>query len=421
MGSSKQPPTSQPPPLTPDKRHPISVVARRTGLQADLIRAWERRYGAVVPSRAENQRRLYSDADIERLKLLKQAIQEGRAIGQVANLSDEDLRSLIAEDQAALAALRASTTGKPINPFGTATPGTSPAPGAPAPVNDPMLVPPASIPQYLRDAMIAIENLDSRRLSHLLQQASVSLSQVNLIDQFIVPMMRQVGDRWRQGQLRPAHEHLATSVVRNLLMNLPGAFKVSRQAPHILITTPAGQYHELGALLAAATANAEGWQVTYLGVGLPAEEIVAAAHQLKVRAIGLGITYPPDDPDLPAELERLRHLMPQMDFIFGGRCMSAYEDVIESISGHPVHSLNDLRGMLIKLRNQATTPKAATSFTAANKRTGAPAYGMPRPRAAQESSTGISSREFLGSRSRNGNESANNGSRPAGSSDPGVD
>ena len=64
--------------------HPIGVVAERTGLSLDVLRVWERRYGVVQPTRDEGGRRLYSDADIERLRLLAEATSGGRAIRQVA-------------------------------------------------------------------------------------------------------------------------------------------------------------------------------------------------------------------------------------------------------------------------------------------------------------------------------------------------
>ena len=82
------------------RRHPIGVVARRTGLKPDLIRAWERRYGAVEPGRSETRRRFYSDADIERLLLLRRAVGTGRGISQVAGLSNQELEALIETEPA---------------------------------------------------------------------------------------------------------------------------------------------------------------------------------------------------------------------------------------------------------------------------------------------------------------------------------
>ena len=81
--------------------HPIQTVARRTGLTADVIRAWERRYRAVVPQRSETRRRLYSESDVERLLLLRRATLAGRRIGDVANMSTDELAPLVAADETA--------------------------------------------------------------------------------------------------------------------------------------------------------------------------------------------------------------------------------------------------------------------------------------------------------------------------------
>src|SRR5579862_6510920 len=79
-------------------RHPMRVVTRRTGLSADLLRAWERRYDVVTPTRSDGGRRLYSDPDIERLRLLYRATLAGRGIGQVAELSTTALAALVRQD-----------------------------------------------------------------------------------------------------------------------------------------------------------------------------------------------------------------------------------------------------------------------------------------------------------------------------------
>ena len=82
-------------------RHPIRVVARRTGLTPATIRAWERRYDAVSPSRSEGKQRLYSDRDVERLRTLKQLTGAGRSISTVAALSEAAAAAdLLSEDQA---------------------------------------------------------------------------------------------------------------------------------------------------------------------------------------------------------------------------------------------------------------------------------------------------------------------------------
>ena len=85
--------------LSRKPRHLIQVVGRRTGISSDVIRAWERRYGAVISQRTETNRRLYTDDDIEKLTLLKRATSAGRRIGDIARLSYDDLFELVMGDE----------------------------------------------------------------------------------------------------------------------------------------------------------------------------------------------------------------------------------------------------------------------------------------------------------------------------------
>lgn len=107
----------------PVHRHPMRVVTRRTGLSADLLRVWEKRYDVVKPGRSSGGRRLYSDADIERLRLLYRATLAGRGIGQVAALSTPALVALVRRDADAE---RADTVGRvPSAVTGAAAPVTA--------------------------------------------------------------------------------------------------------------------------------------------------------------------------------------------------------------------------------------------------------------------------------------------------------
>lgn len=88
-----------------DEGHPIGAVKRWTGLGADTIRAWERRYGAIKPVRGRGNIRRYGPEDVRRLLLLREATRRGHAIGGIARLDSETLRQLLREDQDALEAL----------------------------------------------------------------------------------------------------------------------------------------------------------------------------------------------------------------------------------------------------------------------------------------------------------------------------
>lgn len=318
--------------LDSQARHPIGVVCRRTGLKPDLIRAWETRYGAVMPKRSETRRRLYSDADIDRLKLLRQAVSAGRGIRHVASLPRQELLDLIAADAVDAASVIGGAASAPRR-LSSASAGSAEA-----------------LEGLIEGCLSATRRLDENELEIQLERASVSLSRVDLMESLIVPLMRRIGDLWREGTLRPVHEHMATAVVRTFLGKLPGR-QASPAAPHLLVTTPSGQTHELGGLLVAELAAGEGWQVTYLGTELPAEEIAAGCHQKNAHAVALSITYPPDDPLLGPEFQRLRRLLaPGIEILVGGRAAPSYLDLFESIGARYVPNLSELRKELERLR-----------------------------------------------------------------------
>jgi methanogenic corrinoid protein MtbC1 len=142
-----------------------------------------------------------------------------------------------------------------------------------------------------------------------------------------------------------AHEHLATAVFRRVLGWIMATYEVHAAAPRAVVATPARQLHELGAMLVAAAAAAEGWGVTYLGADLPAADILAAARQVGARVVALSLVYPADDPELPGELARLRGDLPAgVALLVGGAGVP--RAAVEAAGARVVDSLGDLRLLL---------------------------------------------------------------------------
>jgi MerR family transcriptional regulator, light-induced transcriptional regulator len=278
--------------MTMDAKHPIGVVSARTGLPQDLIRAWERRYQAVTPGRGATGRRLYSDDDIEKLRLLRRAVMAGRRISDVAALPIDVLKELVAEDrnETVLPDGRARRTERSV-----------------------------SSRALLDEALESIEALDRHRLEHLLREASVVLSAPALREEFIGPLMETIGERWHNGSMRVAHEHMASVTVRGFMAERRNGHG-RNQAPRMVVTTPAGQHHEVGALMATTVAEEGGWDACYLGPDLPAEEIAGAVRQLGARAVAISVIYRGSDTSLLDELARLRRLVdPSIPIFAGGR------------------------------------------------------------------------------------------------------
>lgn len=305
----------------------MRIVVRRTGLKPALLRAWERRYGAVRPDRTEGGQRLYSEQDVRRLLLLQQVVAAGYRIGDVAGMTDENLSGLAPFSEG---------TAEPLNPVTERPPEAS---------------------AHLDACLAAIERLDGAKLNLTLEQAAFELSRPSLIDQLILPLMVELGERWETGVFRISHEHLASSAVRSLLGRLLTGSSDSGFAPLLVVTTPAGQLHELGALAAAVTAVAEGWNVTYLGPNLPAEEILASLTQAPVKALALSMVYPADDPRLADQLRLLgRHLPAQVKLLVGGRATPRYIQTVEAAGGKYLPNMQELREELRALRDPKPDP-----------------------------------------------------------------
>ena len=262
----------------------MKVVTRRTGLSPELLRIWERRYGVVSPGRTHTGRRLYSDAEIERLHLLYKATLGGRSIGLIAHLSASSLATLIRQDgDAQPKAAKAS----------------QPSPAAPPNADG-----------FVRASLAAVTRFEPAALDAALRRAGIALSAPDFLKAVVVPVLNSVAAQCREGTMRSIHGRLTVLVVRRVLVRMIDPASAAATMPRLLVTTIRGQSNGMGAILAAAAAAAEGWNVTWLGDELTAEDIAEAAKLLRVRAVGLGLSLPDGDLAVRDEVRRLREQLP---------------------------------------------------------------------------------------------------------------
>lgn len=297
-------------------RHPIRVVAERTGVSPTLLRAWERRYHVVDPGRSEGGQRLYSDADVERVFMLKRASEAGRTIGSIAALSDEELRRLLSEDAEARDTLRAVS-------------------GA------------GALTDRVAAAMRAVEAMDPQGLERLLRREVVSLGAERFIEEMAGPLLIEIGTAWHEGRLRPHQEHIGIEVVRQVLGWVRERAQVAGDAPVIVIGTLAGEAHELGAMMAAAAAALQGWRVIYTGGQLPAEELALTAKRVGAASLGLSFVNSDSVADRLDALRRLlEELPPDVSVLVGGRVAAQVAAGAGDRRVRAVPSLEELRTAL---------------------------------------------------------------------------
>jgi DNA-binding transcriptional MerR regulator/methylmalonyl-CoA mutase cobalamin-binding subunit len=300
--------------------YPIRYVAQQTGLSTHVIRVWEKRYQAVVPKRTDTNRRVFCGRDIERLKMLKTAVRIGHSISQIAGLSSEDLMELVKIDVPDASEVSTARESASLNAA------------------------------YFYDRSLStVLNFDAKGLESVLDRAAVHLSKLELIKAVIEPLCQKIGELWEHGELKVINEHMTTTVIRSFLWNLLRSAEVSETSPKIVIATPAGHQHELGALAIALIACESNWQSLYFGPSLPAEEIAAAVAYADARAVALSITYYEDSHQLNLEIKKLRrYLGDDITIFIGGQGASPLAGFFD---GPEMQILKDVDSFRIAIDN----------------------------------------------------------------------
>lgn len=262
-------------------------MARLTGLSIDTLRAWERRHAAVTPVR-DDRGRMYSEADVQRLQLLRDLVALGHPIGRIAGQETPALEELIASARA--------TTPERDRPAEHAGTTASQA-----------------------DILEALERFDTAAVEAALGRAAAMLSPVELLRDVIVPVMQDLGDAWCARRVSVAHEHLLSATIRNVLGSFLRLYGHPRSPVRVLVATPSHERHELGTLGAAMMAAAGGLDVLYLGPDLPAGDLVDCAVAAEADVVIVGVTGAVSADAIQDQVHAIaRRLPPDIELWVGG-------------------------------------------------------------------------------------------------------
>jgi DNA-binding transcriptional MerR regulator/methylmalonyl-CoA mutase cobalamin-binding subunit len=211
----------------------IGELSRRTGVSPELLRAWERRYGLLNPTRSTGGLRLYGPEDLERVLRMQQNLAEGLAAAEAAVLASE-------------------TGGEPSGV-----------------VFDPL--------SARSDLGAALEAFDEPYAQAILDSLLSSTSLDSLLGEVVIPYLHELGDRWERGEVSIAQEHFASAVLRGRLLGLARGWGRGF-GPRALLACLPGEQHDLGLIAFGLALRARGWRITYLGGDMPIESIVSAAR-----------------------------------------------------------------------------------------------------------------------------------------------
>jgi methylmalonyl-CoA mutase cobalamin-binding subunit len=256
------------------------------------------------------------------LRLLAGLVANGRSIGDIARLQREELQAL---------------SVVPVDP---AADQTVDAPGE----------------AVVRKALEALDLFDSSRLHTTLSDALLGLGIARFIDSVATPLLRAVGDRWSDGRLSIADEHLLSGVLRGMFSGILHS-RGPNSGQKLLIASPSGERHEFGALIAALIAADAGLDVVYLGTDTPGAELADAADRSNARAVVLGLINTENHDRAVQEIRTLAARLPiTTELWIGGHDASAVAAELNTSSIKVIESLEGIRVEVVRLR--AESPRA---------------------------------------------------------------
>jgi DNA-binding transcriptional MerR regulator/methylmalonyl-CoA mutase cobalamin-binding subunit len=231
----------------------IGAVARATGLSPDTLRVWQKRYGFPVPRRKPSGHRLFTGADVRRLRRISEALARGHRPGQVVPLTEPRLESLLTGAASAAEASRDARA-------------------------------------RIRTLLDLVQKQRGAELATALLTDAASLGPVDFLKLRAAPMIHEIGEAWARGDLGIRHEHAFSERMGDVLRRLRVPFETAAAGPRILLATLPGETHGLGLQMASVLAAFAGLQPELLGTDTPVPEIVAAARTRRHAAVGVSVS-----------------------------------------------------------------------------------------------------------------------------------
>ena len=252
----------------------IAEVVRLTGVGAHTLRAWERRYGVPVPHRTGGRQRMYSMADVDRIRQMHTLSSRGVPLARAA--------------KAALEAVNA-TEAPPVAPGTLATP--------------------------LAGALL---NWDEPAASRCWSEALEKMDVLSVFERVAIPVLRTIGDGWHSGTVTVAQEHFATNFIRSRVESLHRHVHPLPESPIVLLACAEGERHEIALLMLAVLLRFQGMKTIYLGQDVPTAALVRTVEDSQPDVVAINATTHDTARTLEAALPQVAEAAPLAAIVFGG-------------------------------------------------------------------------------------------------------
>jgi MerR family transcriptional regulator, light-induced transcriptional regulator len=278
----------------------IGELSRRTGVRPELLRAWERRYALLRPTRSTGGFRLYSSADERRVRTMQRHLARGLAAAQAARLALDELMAAERESEPPLAELSAELRG-------------------------------------------ALDRMDESGAHRALDGLFAAFTLETALTEALLPYLAELGERWATGEVSVAQEHFASSIIRGRLLALARGWDVGGGPRAVLACAP-GEQHDLGLISFGLVLGRRGWQITFLGPDTPFDSVVETARALTADLAVVSATTPQrftGATDLLAEIARATRVAIAGD---GATRDLANEAGVELLELGPVEAAESIAG-----------------------------------------------------------------------------
>jgi len=326
----------------------LKVVLKETGITADTLRAWERRYGLPMPQRTEGGHRLYSERDIHTIKWLMARQAEGLSISRAVDLWNEQTASG-SDPLAGLA-----------NPGLTTVQTTSVA-----------FVPMETTLDTLRSRWVeACMNFNETAAEQTLNQAFSMFPVEAVCVDVLQKGMSELGGLWYENRASVQQEHFASGLAMRRLDALLIASPAPSRPFTVLVGCPAGEWHTLTPLLLSLFLRRLGINVIYLGANVPTtrfEETVKAVRANLVILVSQTLTSAASLQETATALTARK-----IKVAYGGRIFNLRPEITTFIPGYHLGnsvpaSINEIGIILNGKRKLVRIKSASQEYVSAHQ------------------------------------------------------
>ncbi len=292
----------------------IHRFSKLTGLSPHVIRAWEKRYGLVSPSRGANRYRLYTDEDVRFFRYLKAEVDKGHSIGALAEVGREEL----------LKRCRVESLESPQSE-------------------------PAS-EKLVFELLNAVQQHAFDVFDRKLNGALAVIPFEEALTRFLFPLLEQVGKLWHAGTLSVAQEHYVSNLVKQKIYSAINQLRVPENGPKVIVACPQDETHEIGAMTAAYLCASRGCRVYYLGLRMPIDELAQYSQALHPSLILFSVTLTLTEEEAQSLATAIAtNLLPVAPVGIGGQGAIAHAVTFTQEKISVFHNLKELEMQLLTL------------------------------------------------------------------------